>query len=120
MTRARMGEREGLAVSPALNVVVPLRGEEMWRHFDDSVNAVSFGFVATAILISMFLVMAILERFLRTRHPFLSSDGSNTGARALGASTDPESQHEGFPARKIDRSLPKVRIAPNSFYRISC
>ncbi|CAI0468500.1 unnamed protein product [Linum tenue] len=34
-------------------------------HFDNSVNAVSFGFVATAILISMFLVMAIFERFLR-------------------------------------------------------
>ncbi|KAK4795661.1 hypothetical protein SAY86_027987 [Trapa natans] len=35
------------------------------RSFDNSVNAVSFGFVATAILISMFLVMAIFERFLR-------------------------------------------------------
>ncbi|KAF8031260.1 hypothetical protein BT93_D0456 [Corymbia citriodora subsp. variegata] len=31
----------------------------------DSVNAVSFGFVATAVLISMFLVMAIFEKFLR-------------------------------------------------------
>lgn len=39
--------------------------QEEWRHFDNSVNAVSFGFVATAILISMFLVMAICERFLR-------------------------------------------------------
>lgn len=38
-----------------------------WRNFDNSVNAVSFGFVATAILISMFLVMAIFERFLRRR-----------------------------------------------------
>ncbi|KAJ7948275.1 CTTNBP 2 amino-terminal-like protein [Quillaja saponaria] len=41
--------------------------EEHWKHFDDSINAVSFGFVATAILITMFLVMAILERFLRPR-----------------------------------------------------
>lgn len=41
--------------------------EEHWRRFDNSVNAVSFGFVATAILISMFLVMAIFERFLRPR-----------------------------------------------------
>ncbi|XP_058750888.1 uncharacterized protein LOC131623905 isoform X2 [Vicia villosa] len=32
--------------------------------FDSSVNAVSFGFVATAILIAMFLLMAIFERFL--------------------------------------------------------
>ncbi|KAK3433173.1 hypothetical protein EUGRSUZ_D00693 [Eucalyptus grandis] len=36
------------------------------RQFEyDSVNAVSFGFVATAVLISMFLVMAIFEKFLR-------------------------------------------------------
>ncbi|KAE8687786.1 putative indole-3-acetic acid-amido synthetase GH3.5-like isoform X1 [Hibiscus syriacus] len=39
--------------------------EEHWRRFDNSVNAVSFGFVATAVLISMFLFMAIFERFLR-------------------------------------------------------
>ncbi|KAK7312780.1 hypothetical protein VNO77_36910 [Canavalia gladiata] len=40
---------------------------EHWQHFDDSVNALSFGFVATAILISMFLLLAIFERFLRQR-----------------------------------------------------
>ena len=55
-------------------VVAPLNAEreEYWRHVDDSVNAVSFGFVATAILISMFLLMAIFEKFLRSRsqqHP---------------------------------------------------
>ncbi|OIV96141.1 hypothetical protein TanjilG_13073 [Lupinus angustifolius] len=38
-------------------------------NFDSSVNAVSFGFVATAILISMFLLMAIFERFLRPTSP---------------------------------------------------
>ncbi|CAN1844255.1 hypothetical protein LINPERHAP1_LOCUS37371 [Linum perenne] len=49
--------------------------EDHWRHFDNSVDAVSFGFVATAILISMFLVMAIFERFLRPRSsPVASSD----------------------------------------------
>ncbi|KAK6917492.1 hypothetical protein RJ641_018243 [Dillenia turbinata] len=53
---------------PPLNV----QREEHWRHFDNSVNAVSFGFVATAILISMFLVMAIFERFLRSTSPNLS------------------------------------------------
>ncbi|KAL4585124.1 hypothetical protein LXL04_009739 [Taraxacum kok-saghyz] len=36
-----------------------------WRNFDNSVSAVSFGLVATAILISMFLAMALFERFLR-------------------------------------------------------
>ncbi|CAI0407363.1 unnamed protein product [Linum tenue] len=39
--------------------------EDHLGRFDNSVSAVSFGFVATAILISMFLVMAIFERFLR-------------------------------------------------------
>ncbi|CAA0817931.1 Unknown protein [Striga hermonthica] len=43
--------------------------EDHWTHFDNSVNAVSFGFVATAILISMFLVMAIFEKLLRTSSP---------------------------------------------------
>lgn len=43
-----------------------MQREEHWSHQgSDSVNAVSFGFVATAILISMFLVMAIFEKFLR-------------------------------------------------------
>ncbi|KAL4184010.1 hypothetical protein AMTRI_Chr11g101180 [Amborella trichopoda] len=40
-----------------------------WRNFDTSVNAISFGFVATAILISMFLIMAIFEHLLRPRPP---------------------------------------------------
>ncbi|KAA3477981.1 ras-associated and pleckstrin-like proteiny domain-containing protein 1 [Gossypium australe] len=52
------------------------REEDHWRQFDNSVNAVSFGFVATAILISMFLVMAIFERFLR---PNSSPTGPNDG-----------------------------------------
>ena len=39
------------------------------NQFDSSVNAVSFGFVATAVLISMFLVMAIFERLLRPNSP---------------------------------------------------
>ncbi|XP_076883471.1 uncharacterized protein LOC143532261 [Bidens hawaiensis] len=39
--------------------------DEHWRNFDNSVSAVSFGLVATAILISMFLFMALFERFLR-------------------------------------------------------
>ncbi|KAF5191398.1 Cttnbp 2 amino-terminal-like protein [Thalictrum thalictroides] len=54
------------------------REEEHWRHFDNSVNAVSFGFVATAILISMFLIMAIFERFLRPRSTdIMASSGRN-------------------------------------------
>ncbi|KAK7302729.1 hypothetical protein RJT34_13625 [Clitoria ternatea] len=47
--------------------------QQHWTSFDTSVNAVSFGFVATAILISMFLLMAIFERFLRPTSPPSSS-----------------------------------------------
>eukprot|EP00249_Psilotum_nudum_P019656 c27361_g1_i4 orf=1437-1961(+) len=56
-----------LLVAP--NPVPPIDKETYWRRNDSSVNAVSFGFVATAILIFMFLVMAIFERILRSRPP---------------------------------------------------
>ncbi|XP_019445632.1 PREDICTED: uncharacterized protein LOC109349328 isoform X1 [Lupinus angustifolius] len=47
-----------------------------WNNFDSSVNAVSFGFVATAILIFMFLVMGIFERlFGHSSQPALPSSG---------------------------------------------
>ncbi|XP_042041596.1 uncharacterized protein LOC121787053 [Salvia splendens] len=46
--------------------------DDHWAHFDNSVNAVSFGFIATAILVSMFLLIAIFEKFLRTTSPELS------------------------------------------------
>ncbi|CAA7029686.1 unnamed protein product [Microthlaspi erraticum] len=58
---------------PPVGAPTNLRLAEPWRsQLEDSVNAVSFGFVATAILISMFLVMAIL-RF------FSGSDPSGSG-----------------------------------------
>ncbi|OWM91266.1 uncharacterized protein LOC116202291 isoform X1 [Punica granatum] len=57
--------------APASPLHQQQRDDHSWgsRSFDNSVNAVSFGFVATAILISMFLVMAIFERFLRPNPP---------------------------------------------------
>lgn len=71
-----MGEEEYWAWqpsgSPPLNVE---RSEDNWGQFDSSVNAVSFGFVATAILISLFLVMAIFERFLRPTSPEIPPAG---------------------------------------------
>lgn len=75
-----MGGDEGVSswatVPPPRVPPFNLEREEHWRHFDNSVNAVSFGFVATAILISMFLVMAIFERFLRPRSLSSSSSAS--------------------------------------------
>ncbi|XP_027347785.1 uncharacterized protein LOC113859167 [Abrus precatorius] len=55
------------ATAPTVAPFNDTQKPEHWKHFDDSVNAVSFGFVATAILISMFLLLAIFERFLRQR-----------------------------------------------------
>ncbi|XP_048433624.1 uncharacterized protein LOC125474231 [Pyrus x bretschneideri] len=65
---------QGIALAP----VNTDREEEKWRSFNNSVNAVSLGFVATAILISMFLVMAIFERFFKPRSSQLSTSARST------------------------------------------
>ncbi|KAL0718780.1 hypothetical protein Bca4012_068103 [Brassica carinata] len=52
---------------PPVGAPANMRQEEPWRsQFNDPVNAVSFGFIATAILISLFIVMAIFEMLIRT------------------------------------------------------
>ncbi|CAM8887649.1 hypothetical protein QQ045_026554 [Rhodiola kirilowii] len=66
------------SVSPQINWQ---REDPHWRHFDNSVNAVSFGFVATAILISMFLVMAVFERFIRPTTPAFVVSGARGNHR---------------------------------------
>ena len=84
---------------PPIGAPLNVQRDEHWSNFDSSVNAVSFGFVATAILISMFLAMAIFERFLRPNSPALSP----SGRRSRG---DIESQIEyngklGHPSPKV-------------------
>ncbi|KAJ8567833.1 hypothetical protein K7X08_020041 [Anisodus acutangulus] len=69
-----MGEEGwGWAPSPSGSPMY-ITKDDHWTHFDNSVNAVSFGFVATAILISMFLVMAILESFSEVHSSHTSID----------------------------------------------
>ncbi|XP_011028348.1 PREDICTED: uncharacterized protein LOC105128400 [Populus euphratica] len=55
--------------------------EAPWKSFGTSMNAISFGFVATAILISMFLIMAIFEHLFRPNPSFSTpqevTDGSS-------------------------------------------
>lgn len=46
--------------------------EGPWRS-STSMNAISFGFVATAILISMFLIMAIFEHLFRPENSSFDS-----------------------------------------------
>ncbi|XP_058090158.1 uncharacterized protein LOC131236758 [Magnolia sinica] len=58
--------------------------EAPWKSFGTSMNAISFGFVATAILISMFLIMAIFEHLLRPRASFLSPRNGAEGSLESG------------------------------------
>ncbi|KAA8545463.1 hypothetical protein F0562_020247 [Nyssa sinensis] len=52
--------------------------EAPWKNYGTSMNAISFGFVATAILISMFLIMAIFEHLFRPTSSFSTpQDGSD-------------------------------------------
>ncbi|XP_047319192.1 uncharacterized protein LOC124922501 [Impatiens glandulifera] len=56
--------------------------EEPWNSFggsnSSSMHAISFGFVATAILISMFLMIAILEHLFRPNNsPFADNSSPN-------------------------------------------
>ncbi|KAA8515313.1 hypothetical protein F0562_018457 [Nyssa sinensis] len=95
-----MGE-EGHWGWPPTGAPLYTQREDHWRHFDNSVNAISFGFVATAILISMFLVMAIFERFLRPTTP----SSTPSGGRYNG---DIESQMT-FNG-KFDQPSPKISV----------
>ncbi|KZV14502.1 hypothetical protein F511_42908 [Dorcoceras hygrometricum] len=83
-----------------------LQREDDWTHFDNSVNAVSFGFVATAILISMFLVMAIFEKFLRTTSPAVTA----ASGRRLQSDIEAQNRAGGFNS-KLAHPSPKVSIS---------
>lgn len=54
-----------------------------WKNFGTSMDAISFGFVATAILISMFLIMAIFEHLFKPSPPFSSPRGSRLNSLEL-------------------------------------
>ena len=59
--------------------------EAPWKNFGTSMNAIAFGFVATAILISMFLIMAIFEHLFRPNPSFSSPQELTTTNRSLGS-----------------------------------
>ncbi|KAL5789470.1 hypothetical protein ACOSQ2_004358 [Xanthoceras sorbifolium] len=58
--------------------------EAPWKNFGTSMNAISFGFVATAILISMFLIMAIFEHLFRPGPSFSSPETMASGSSESG------------------------------------
>lgn len=76
-------------------------GGDNWTHFDKSVNAVYFGFVATAILVFMFLVMAVFERFL--------APNSQPPVRSSGPRTR-QANRDGEFTLKLDYPSPKVSL----------
>ncbi|KAL6992623.1 hypothetical protein U1Q18_010735, partial [Sarracenia purpurea var. burkii] len=79
--------------------------DDRWSQFDSSVNSVSFGFVATAILISMFLFMAVFERFFRRP----TSPASSPSGRPYGGDHEPQMGFNGklrLPSPNVSRTLP--------------
>ncbi|KAL6546626.1 hypothetical protein OROMI_022347 [Orobanche minor] len=86
--------------------------DDHWTHFDNSSNAVSFGFVATAVLISMFLLMAIFEKLLRTTSPDISPDGG----RRINSNTVVQNHIScfnsklGYPSPKISVNAREVSV----------
>ncbi|KAG9456959.1 hypothetical protein H6P81_001467 [Aristolochia fimbriata] len=73
------------SVNPSPSEAVSDR-EAPWRDLGTSVNAISFGFVATALLISLFLIMAIFEHLLKPRLSFSSTQDVDEGALESGNS----------------------------------
>ncbi|KAL1294274.1 uncharacterized protein LOC107615541 [Arachis ipaensis] len=86
-------------IGSLMNVNVQSRDDSHLTNFESSVNAVSFGFVATAILISMFLLMAIFERFLRPNN----SDEFSPSARRTSTDLEPQMAFPG----KLGHPSPK-------------
>ncbi|KAK8567800.1 hypothetical protein V6N13_105747 [Hibiscus sabdariffa] len=68
--------------SPSQPVVVDK--EPPLKNLGASMNAISFGFVATAILISMFVIMAIFEHLFQP-NPAAFSSSEQDGALGSGA-----------------------------------
>lgn len=77
--------------------------EAPFKDFGSSMDAVSLGFVATAILISMFLIMAILEHLLRPRISVPLS--RNNGQRSL-AIREPHSQMQALGKLRNSHHVP--------------
>ncbi|KAL1365864.1 hypothetical protein HN51_013819 [Arachis hypogaea] len=86
-------------IGSPMNVNVQSRDDSHLTNFESSVNVVSFGFVATAILISMFLLMAIFERFLRPNN----SDEFSPSARRTSTDLEPQMAFPG----KLGHPSPK-------------
>lgn len=75
--------------------------EAPWKNVGTSMNAISFGFVATAILISMFLIMAIFEHLFKPSPSFSSPEDLTNGSLESG-----QFEKLGHPQTVSSTSLP--------------
>ncbi|XP_042403620.1 uncharacterized protein LOC121993019 [Zingiber officinale] len=55
-----------------------------WKDLETSMSSISFGLAATAILIAMFLVMAIFEHVIKPRASFLRPRSIAQASREVG------------------------------------
>lgn len=83
--------------------------EASLKDFGTSMNAISFGFVATAILVSMFLIMAIFEHLLRPRTSFSESQNDS----AEGTLETGQAQAQSYTLEKIKSSQSVATTYPS-------
>lgn len=57
----------------AWNIYTSSESQAQGKNLGSSANAISFGFVATAILISMFLIMALFEHLFKPTSDIVDS-----------------------------------------------
>ncbi|XP_076906757.1 uncharacterized protein LOC143562987 [Bidens hawaiensis] len=82
-------------------------GDGPWKNFGTSMNAISFGFVATAVLIAMFLIMAIFEHLFRPNASFpLPQHGTH------------RSPEDSRPMHKLVNSEPRVQCTYASDFSV--
>lgn len=103
--------------SPVAKQSGSMAGEDRWRDPDgsSSVSAVSFGFVATAILVSMFLFMALFEHFLRPRSVGGESAGGERSGRRRRMRLWGRSEGADLEANKLCFPSPEVSSFSSSF-----
>ncbi|KAI4319807.1 hypothetical protein MLD38_033362 [Melastoma candidum] len=97
-----MGPAQPPAASAAAATMRIPADDRYWSSIDDdTVRAVSFGLVATAVLVSMFLVMAIFERLFRR-------DGNGRSSAPGPGSWDAETRPRFTDHPKTWQASPKI------------
>lgn len=96
---------------PQVSQSFDYRQEGPWKNFEGmtSINAISFGFVATAILISMFIVMAIVEHLFRPQNDHSLSSAPSP------SSQDDSALESGFSAKPRNHRNMVITTYPTDY-----